>query len=89
MYFSFAANIAQSTVGDRQGSNGCTIINVWVDSCVNAVCDGNALYDELCGDTVVYLDVEDLGPECHVQSANQMVGLPMCYYRQPPASHNK
>jgi len=24
--FSFAANIAQSTVGDRQGSNACTII---------------------------------------------------------------
>ena len=30
---SFAANIAQSIVGDRQGSN--------------ALCDGNALYDEL------------------------------------------
>ena len=26
--FSFPANIAQSTVGDRQGSNACTIIAV-------------------------------------------------------------
>jgi len=110
--FSFAANIAQSTVGDRQESNACTIIavrfgdyckeqdldislllnqlpNVWIDSFVNAVCDGDALYNELFGDTAVYLDVEDLGQECHVQSANQMVGWPMCYYRQPPACHNK
>ena len=66
--------------------------NVWVDSFVNAVCDCNALYDELYGDTVVYLDVEDLGQECHVQSvqsANQMVGWPMCSYRQPPACHDK
>ena len=100
--FSFPANVAQSTVGDRQGSNACTIIavrfgdyckeqnldisllwsqlpNVWVDSFVNAICDGNALYDELYGDTAVYLDVDDvvndLGQECHVQSANQMVGF--------------
>jgi len=110
--FSFAANIAQSTEGDRQGSNACTLIavwfgdyykeqnldislllnqlpHVWVDFFVNAVCDGNALYDELYGDTAVYLDVEDLGQQCHVQSANQMVGWSMCYYRQPPAYHNK
>ena len=46
---------------------------------VNAICDGNALYDELYGDTAVYLDVEDvvndLRQECQVQSANQMVGF--------------
>ena len=98
--FSFPANVAQSTVGDRQGNNACTIIavrfggfcnqhkldisllwnqlpNIWVDSFVNAICDGNALYNELYGDTVVYLDVEDvvndLGQDFHVQSANQMV----------------
>ena len=100
--FSFPADIAQSTVGDRQGSNACTIIavkfgdychqqkldisllwsqlpNVWVDSFVNAICDGNALCGELYGDTAVYLDVEDvvneLGQDFHVQSANQLVGF--------------
>ena len=48
--------------------------NVWVDSFASAICEGNALYEELYGDTAVYLDVEDvvndLGQECHVQSAN-------------------
>ena len=100
--FSFPGNIAQSTVGDRQGSNACTIIavkfgnycnqqkldvsllwnqlpNVWVDSFVNAICDGNSLYDELYGDPAVYLDVEDVvnevGQDFHVQSANQLIGF--------------
>ena len=27
--------------------------NVWVDKFVNAICDGNALYNELYGDTLV------------------------------------
>lgn len=71
--FSFPASISQSTVGDRQGSNACTIIavkfgdychqqkldisllwnqlpNIWADSFVNAICDGNAVYDELYSD---------------------------------------
>ena len=92
--FSFPANVAQSTVGDRHGSNACTITavrfggfcnqhkldisllwnqlpNIWVDSFVNAIGDGNALYDELYGDTAVYLDVEnvvnDLGQDFHVR----------------------
>jgi len=100
--FSFLTSISQSTVGDRQGSNACTIIavkfgdychqqkldisllwnqlpNVWADSFVNAICDGNAVYDELYSDTAVYLDVEDVvnavGNDFHVQSANQMVGF--------------
>ena len=100
--FSFPANIAQSTAGDRQGSNACTIIavkfgdyckqqkldisllwnqlpNVWVESFVNAICDGNAIYDELYGDTAVHLDVEDVvnevGQDFHVQSAYQLVGF--------------
>ena len=105
-FFSFLANIAQSTVGFWQGSNACTIIavkfgdyckqknldisllwnqlpNVWVDSFVNAVCDCNALYDELYGDTAVNPVVEgvvnDLEQECHVQSVNQMVGFTSAY----------
>lgn len=53
--------------------------NVWVDTFVNAICDGNAVYDELYSDTAVYLDVEDVinavGNDFHVQSANQMVGF--------------
>lgn len=95
-------SVAQSSVGNRQGSNACSIIavkfgdycnqqkldvsllwnqlpNVWVDSFVNAICDGNAVYDELYGDTAVYLDVEDVvtevGHDFHVQSANQLVGF--------------
>ena len=27
---------------------------------VNSICAGNAVYDELCSDTAVYLDVEDV-----------------------------
>ena len=100
--YSFPVSVAQSSLGDRQGSNACTIIavkfgdycnqqkldvsllwnqlpNVWVDSFVNAICDGNAVYDELYGDTAVYLDVEDVvnevGHDFHVQSANQLVGF--------------
>lgn len=100
--FSFPASMSQSTVGDRQGSNACTIIavkfgdychqqkldisllwnqlpNAWVDTFVNSICDGNAVYDELYSDTAVYLDVEDVvnavGNDFHVQSANQMVGF--------------
>ena len=53
--------------------------NDWVDTFVNAICDGNAVYDELYSDTAVYLDVEDVinavGNDFHVQSANQMVGF--------------
>ena len=101
-FSSFPASMSQSTVGDRQGSNACTIMavkfgdychqqkldisllwnqlpNVWVDTFVNSICDGNAVYDELYSDTAVYLDVEDVvnvvGTEFHVQSANQMVGF--------------
>ena len=100
--FSFPADIAQSTVGQRQGSNACTVIavrfsdncnqqnlhisllwnqppNVWVHLFVNAICDGNALYNELYGDTAVYLDVSyivnDLGQEFQVRSANQIIGF--------------
>ena len=94
--------MSQSTVGDRQRSDACTIIaakfgdychqqkldisllwnqlpNAWVDSFINGICDGNAVYDELYSDTAVYLDVEDVvnavGNDFHVQSANQMVGF--------------
>jgi len=91
-----------STVGDRQGSNACTVVavkfsdychqqklyisllwnqlpNVLVYTFMNAICDGNAGYDELYSYTAVYLDVEDVvnavGNDFHVQSANQMVGF--------------
>ena len=79
---------------DRQGSNACTIIAArFGDYCKqqnldisllwnqlpNAICEGNALYEESYVDTSVYLDVQDvvndLGQECHVQSANQMAGF--------------
>ena len=100
--FSFPSYMAQSTLGDRHGSNACTIIavkfgdychqqnldvsllwnqlpKVWVDSFVNAICDGNAIYDELYGDSTVYLDVDDVvndvGHDFHVQSANQLFGF--------------
>ena len=80
--FTFPPHIAQSSMGGRQGSNACTIIavsllwtqlpNLWCSLFVNAICDGNEMYDELFGDTAVYLDVEDvvqaLGAECNVQS---------------------
>lgn len=46
---------------------------------MNAICDDNAIYDELYGDTAVHLDVEDVvnevGQDFHVQSANQLVGF--------------
>ena len=46
---------------------------------MNAICDGYAIYDELYGDTNVYLDVEDVvnevGQDFHVQSAKQLVGF--------------
>lgn len=45
---------------------------------VNAICDGN-MYDELYGDTAVYLDVEDvaqsLGTDCNIQSISATAGF--------------
>ena len=77
-FFSFLANIAQSTESREIGKevNACTIIavrygdyckqqnlgisllwnqlpNVCVDSFVNAIFEGNALYEESYGDTAV------------------------------------
>ena len=42
--------------------------NLWVHSFVNAICDGNALYDESFGDTTVYPNIEDnvIGFSCTV-----------------------
>ena len=34
--------------------------HVWFSSFVNAICDGNEVYDELYCNTAVYLDVEDV-----------------------------
>ena len=34
--------------------------SIWVNSMVNAICDGNEVYDELYCDTAVLLDVEDV-----------------------------
>ena len=35
--------------------------NIWVDTFINGICDGNAVYDdELYSDIAVYLDVEDV-----------------------------
>ena len=81
--FTFPTSISQSTIGDRFGSNACTLIAVkfgtycfhnkldlsllwnqlpdmWFNSFVNAICDGNEVYDELYSNTAVYLDVENV-----------------------------
>ena len=99
--FIFPSNVSQSTVGDRVGSNACTLIavkcgaycfqnkldllllwnqlpNVWLNSFVNAICDGNEVYDELYGDTAVYLDVDvvnAVGDLFSVESADQLFGF--------------
>lgn len=45
---------------------------IWTECFMNAICDGNSLYDELYADTTVYLDVVDVdnaaGAECSIQS---------------------
>lgn len=52
---------------------------LWTSLFVNAICDGNDLYDEQYGDTAVYLDVEDVvqsvGTDCNVQSISASVGF--------------
>ena len=50
--------------------------DVWFISFVNAICDGNEVYDELYNDAAVYLDVEDVvnavGDLFNVESADQI-----------------
>ena len=81
--FTCPTSISWSTIGDRFGSNACTLIAVklgtycfqnkldlsllwnqlpdmWFNSFVNTICDGNEVYDELCSNTAVYLDVENV-----------------------------
>ena len=52
---------------------------LWITPFVNARCDGNGIYDDLFGDTAVYLDVEDVvqaaGTECNVQSVSAIFWL--------------
>ena len=52
---------------------------LWTSLFVNAICDGNDLYDEQYGDTAVYLDAEDVvqsvGTECNVESISASVGF--------------
>lgn len=49
---------------------------MWFNSLVNAICDGNGVYDELYSNTPVYLDVEDVvntvGDLFSVESADQI-----------------
>lgn len=51
----------------------------WITLFVNAICDGNHIYDDHFGDTAVYLDVEDVvqasGTECNVQSVSAIFGF--------------
>jgi len=51
----------------------------WTGILINAICDGNALYDDLYSNTAVFLDVEDVaqsaGSECQVQSCDQIFGF--------------
>lgn len=81
--FTFPTSISRSTVGDRFGSNACTLIavkcgaycfhcgaylsllwnqlpDVWFNSFVNAICDGNEVCDGVYSNAAVYLDVEDV-----------------------------
>ena len=50
--------------------------DVWFNSFVNAISDGNEVYDELYSNTAVYLDVEDVvnavGDLFNVESADRM-----------------
>ena len=52
---------------------------LWIHSLINAICDGNEVYDELYGDTAVYLDVEDVvqsvGTEFNVESVSALFGF--------------
>ena len=52
---------------------------MWIHSLINAICDGNDMYDELYGDTAVYLDVEDVvqsvGSEFNVESVSALFGF--------------
>jgi len=56
-----------------------TLPQPWVGSMVNTICEGNALYDTLYGDSNVLLDVDDVvhsaGTECQVQSCDQLFGF--------------
>ena len=42
----------------------------------NAICEGNRLYNDLYGDTSIYLDVDDVvnsfGNDCNIQSRDQV-----------------
>ena len=53
--------------------------DMWFNSFVNAICDGNEVYDELYSNTAVYLDVEDVvnavGDLFSVESADQIVAF--------------
>jgi len=51
----------------------------WTSLFVKAICDTNDMYDELYGDTAIYLDVEDvaqsLGTDCNIQSISATAGF--------------
>ena len=51
---------------------------MWFNSFVNAICDGNEVYDELYSSTAVYRDVEDVnavGDLFSVESADQIIAF--------------
>ena len=52
---------------------------MWIHSLINAICDGSDVYDELYGDTAVYLDVEDVvqsvGTDFNVESVSAIFGF--------------
>ena len=52
---------------------------IWTHSFINAICEGNALYDEIYADTAVFLDVEDVvndaATECCIQSISPLYGF--------------
>ena len=51
---------------------------LWASSFISAICDGNAMYDEVYSDTAVYLDVDvvqSVDTECNVQSVSAIFGF--------------
>ena len=52
---------------------------LWTSLFINAICDGNEMYDKVYGATAVYLDAEDvaqsLGTDCNVQSVSAVFGF--------------
>ena len=67
--------------------------DIWFSFFVNAICDGNEVYDELYSNTAVYLDVEDVvnavGDLFSVESADQIFAFTNANEFQDSVDHIK